>query len=523
MNDSLSARLARSLAAAGADTMFGLPGGGPNLDVVGAANGAGLRFVLAHGETAAAIMASTYGRLTGQPTPVVVTRGPGAASVINGAAQATLDRFPLVVVADTVPSSSAPRVPHQRIDQRSLFEPVTKRSATVADLSDDADLADLLDVATAWPAGAVHLDFDPAHEQPTQVVSDPPLAVVDEARLDQARQRIAAASRPIVIVGFEAAQWGSAVAPTLETFGCPVLTTYQALGVVPTEGPLNAGLFTNGALERPVLESADLVVALGLDEVEPIPARWDVEAPVVRLSTVAQESPYLPLAVDVVAPIDDLLATLQRGDVAWQAEAAAEFRTDARSVLRPPDAEAFGPTELVEVAAAARPAGLTTTVDAGAHFLAVMPKWPVEEPMRLLISNGLATMGFALPAAIGAALARPNQPVLALTGDGGLSMVLAELETVARLDLPITTVVFNDSALSLIEIKQQANHGGAEAVRYEPVDFATVATASGVPGTVVYSANELAAVLADGWDRPRLIDARIDPGAYPHLIKATRG
>ena len=111
--------------------MFGLPGGGPNLDVVGAALAEGIRFVLAHGETAASIMAATYGRLTGQPTPVVVTRGPGATSVANGAAQATLDRFPLVIISDTVPSAQAHRVPHQRVDQRAMMVPLTISSATI--------------------------------------------------------------------------------------------------------------------------------------------------------------------------------------------------------------------------------------------------------------------------------------------------------------------------------------------------------------------------------------------------------
>jgi acetolactate synthase I/II/III large subunit len=177
----------------------------------------------------------------------------------------------------------------------------------------------------------------------------------------------------------------------------------------------------------------------------------------------------------------------------------------------------------VETAAAAVPDHLTTTVDAGAHFLAIMPNWPVAEPLRLLISNGLATMGFAVPAAIGAALARPGQPVLALTGDGGLSMVLSELETIARLDLPITVVVFNDAALSLIEIKQRADHGGRQAVRYQQVDFAAIARASGLDATVVVDDDELTAALAGDWNRPRLIDARIDPADYPHLIRVTRG
>ena len=163
------------------------------------------------------------------------------------------------------------------------------------------------------------------------------------------------------------------------------------------------------------------------------------------------------------------------------------------------------------------------TVDAGAHFLAVMPLVPVANPHQLLISNGLATMGFAVPAAIGVSLARPGEPVVALTGDGGLSMVLGELETIARLELPITVVVFNDAALSLIEIKQSAGHGGSEAVRYRPVDFAAVASASGLDGIVVESERELAAALSGSWEQPRLVDARIDPSAYPALISVSRG
>ena len=166
---------------------------------------------------------------------------------------------------------------------------------------------------------------------------------------------------------------------------------------------------------------------------------------------------------------------------------------------------------------------LTTTVDAGAHFLAVMPLWEVDEPKRLLISNGLATMGYAVPAAVGAALARPDEGVLALTGDGGLGMALAELETIARLELPVTIVVFDDAALSLIRIKQGEGHGGPGAVTYRPTDFAAVARAHGLAATTVTTAGELAAALAATRDEPTLIDARIDPSPYPHLLKVTRG
>ncbi len=549
---SLAERLAAALADAGVTTLFGLPGGGPNLDLIGAAEARGIRFVLAHGETAAAIMASTNGLTSGRPAAVVVTRGPGAASLANGVAQATLDRHPLIALTDTVPAASRSRVAHQRLDQLALLGPVSKRSATIGPQVDDDGLRRLLADAIRWPAGAIHLDVDATADDPLPPATgiDPAAGLdaagldadgPDAAQLDRATALLGAARRPIVIVGAEAAAMATdralgpaPVAAALERFGAPVLTTYQAVGVVPTEGDGNAGIFTNGALERPVLDAADLVITLGLDLVEPIPAPWTTDVPVLRLSSVPQDDDYLPATVDIVAPWADLLTVLadqHHGD--WEPEAATRFRAEARAALRQPGSgqglrsdvgPGLSPIELVDGLVANHPAGATVTVDAGAHFLAVMPNWPVEQPNRLLISNGLATMGYAVPAAIGASLARPGEPVLALTGDGGLSMVLAELETIARLDLPITVVVFNDSALSLIEIKQGEGNGGEGAVRYRPTDFAAMARASGLDGLTIETLADLeAACHPTSWGRPRLLDVRIDPISYRHLIAATRG
>ncbi len=127
------------------------------------------------------------------------------------------------------------------------------------------------------------------------------------------------------------------------------------------------------------------------------------------------------------------------------------------------------------------PAGTVATVDAGAHMLAAVPLWEVEAPGELLISNGLATMGFALPAAIAAALVEPSRHVVCFTGDGGLGIALAELETLARLNGKVIVVVFNDAALSLIAIKQSADgHGGPAAVSYARTDFAAVAAGFGI-------------------------------------------
>ena len=524
MNHGLAKVLAEGVRDHGAEIVFGMPGGGPNLDVVGAAGDAGLRFVLAHGETAACMMAGTFGLLTGRPGLAIATRGPGAACATNGAAQATLDRFPLLVVTDCVGSNDRARFAHQRFDQQQLFAAVTKWSGRLVATPRAGDVVrDALAIAAARPAGAVHLDYDP-HGQETAAPAQATLPQSSDDVVVHAAELVRHAERPLAIVGIEAIGSSRDVLAVLERLGCPVLTTYQALGVVPEGHPQQAGLYTSGAIEASIIGECDLVLAVGLDQVEPMPSPWRYDVPVVSVSEVTACSTLVPITVEVLGP---LAATLDRvvggPSTGWPAGSGAAALAKARAALAASSVGNFGPLELAAAAAAAAPTQATATVDAGAHFLAVMPFWPAAAPLRLLISNGLATMGFALPAAIGAALARPGLPVVCMVGDGGLAMTLAELETLARLQLPVTVVVFDDAALSLIEVKQRSGQGGPEAVRFAPVDYAQVASAMGLESAVVTTAAEATAVLSGGWDHPRLIDARIDPSSYAPLIAATRG
>ena len=180
----------------------------------------------------------------------------------------------------------------------------------------------------------------------------------------------------------------------------------------------------------------------------------------------------------IVHELADVLSTT------WEHDAGQRFRRAALAELTaavPAASGALTPLEVVRIARAVAPASTVATVDAGAHMLLTVPFWEVDEPGTLLISNGLATMGFALPAAIAAALVEPDRHVVCFTGDGGLGMTLAELETLARLDLPVVVVVFNDSTLSLIAAKQSPQgHGGDDAVRYRITDFAAIARGCGM-------------------------------------------
>jgi acetolactate synthase-1/2/3 large subunit len=524
MSDGLAKVLAEGVRDRGADVVFGFPGGGPNLEVVGAAVEAGLRFVLTHGETTACMMAATYGLLTGRPGLAIATRGPGAACSVNGAAQATLDRFPLLLVTDCVPSADRDLFGHQRFDQQQMLSPVTKFSGRLSNSATAASaVRTALDLAAARPAGAVHMDYDPTGREIAAPAPATPTETGD-AVVAEAAAMVRAADKPVVIVGLEAQSSSPSVLAAVERLGCPVLTTYQALGVIPEGHPQQAGLFTSGVIEASLLDEADLILAIGFDQVEPMPFRWRYDVPVVSVSEVPASASLAPISTEVIGPLARMLdRVVVQACCGWKPDAGAAALAVARATLFATSTGGFGPLELAAEVVSAAPSTTIATVDAGAHFLAILPFWPAVAPLQLLISNGLATMGFAVPAAIAAALARPSQPVVCMVGDGGLAMTVAELETLARLKLPVTVVVFDDAALSLIEIKQKPGQGGAAAVRFAPVDYAQVASAMGLDSVVVATAAEARAALSSGWDRSRLIDARIDPATYSPLMTATRG
>ena len=161
MSRPIAELVAAGLRHAGVEILFGLPGGGSNLDVIGAAEAEGLRFVLAHSEGAAVLMAAAAAELTGRPGACVVTRGPGAASAVNGVAHALLDRQPLLLVSDCVPAASRDRIAHQRLDHAALFGLVTKGSFVLGSTSTADDVRAAVALSLAGPPGPVHLDLDP--------------------------------------------------------------------------------------------------------------------------------------------------------------------------------------------------------------------------------------------------------------------------------------------------------------------------------------------------------------------------
>lgn len=516
------------LRAAGVRALFGVPGGGGNLDLVAAAGRAGLPFVLTATETGAAIAAIAQAEITGAPGACLTTLGPGAASVVNGVATAFLDRVPLIVFTDSLGLADRPRYEHQQIDHAALFASLTRFSRTLTLDDIDVQLSEGLSIARGSPPGPVHFDCPGDLAKQSIAMPDAWLEYAIGGLGAGIGQSFEAVRRPLVIAGLGARRDADAAAirRLCERCSIPAMVTYKAKGVVPDDHPWFAGVFTNGSIERPLVAESDLILAFGLDPVELLPRPWPYRVPVVACGSGPHSVEHIPFTAqdhrDVAAVVPEIEAVL--GESIWNNAAIEAHRERQRAAVRIP-AAGLTADVVVEVVASRLASRARVTVDAGAHMFPATTLWPVSEPNGLLISNGLSTMGFALPAAIGAALLDRTRPVVALTGDGGLLMCAGELLTAARENLPVIVVVFNDASLSLIEIKQQARRLDPAGVALGAVDWAMLATSMGVTGFTVRDADTLTRVLDEIADLggPFLIDARIDRSTYSRMLEAIRG
>ena len=535
VGQSVAGAIVEVLAEAGVARIFGVPGGGSSLDVIAAAGERGIDFVLTGGETAAAIMAAVTGELTGTPGVVLTATGPGALSAANGVAYAWLERAPLLLLSDCPDHGQRAFATHQTVDQQAFFAPITKESVVLGDDAAD-EVARLLALARAHPAGPVHADLSaaiaksaaPPHRRAMPRAA-PDASLPGSARLGAARALLAGARRPVLLVGLEAREEraGAALRQWASELGCPVLTTYKAKGVLPDGDPLAVGQVTGAVAEAACIDQADLIVCYGLDPVELIPRPWSYRAPVLEIARAARDRRYVAPAAELAAPLAEAVERLRGAnrESDWTEDEIRDLRDGLRARLASPPSDGIAPQALVEAARKAAPARARATVDAGAHMVSAMAFWDADEAHGVLKSNGLSTMGYALPAAIAAALAEPDRPVIALTGDGGLDMCLAELATAARLGLDITVVVFNDAALSLIDLKQRGRGMARSGVDYPRQDLASVARALGWRAWAVEDKAALEPALEEAMaaSGPALVDVAIDPGGYAEQFAALRG
>ena len=530
--------VARGLAAAGVRHAFGMPGG-EVVTLVDALALAGISFVLARHETAAAIMAAGAASVAEAPGLLVTTLGPGLANAVNGIADALQERVPLLVISGVVERGIRGRYTHQILDHAALLRPLVKASFEIEPEGAAAIVARAVALATTPPCGPAHLDLAPsvaaaadpagASSRPAPTVtapapdpSDPGLAAV--------RARLATAERPLLLAGLEAARGGAAPALVrlAERCGMPVLTTYKAKGVIDEHHPLalgGAGL--SPAADRILLElvgRADLVLLAGYDPIEMRPGWLDpfaATAEVIELTACPPDHAMHRVDRRLLGPLAPALTALLPDGVpgpGWPDREPAQARRRLTELFA--RSQAWDAAAIVATLNEALPETAIVTVDSGAHRILLSQMWRARRPLCLLQSAGFCTMAAALPLAIGARIARPDRPVVAVVGDGGLEMGLGELGTLRDQGLPVVLVVLQDASLGLIELKQRQAGLARIGVGLGRTDLVAVARAFGGRGVSAASVGELRAALSDALAAATftLIVCPIDLDSYDHRL-----
>jgi acetolactate synthase I/II/III large subunit len=339
---------------------------------------------------------------------------------------------------------------------------------------------------------------------------------------------MAQAHRPIILVGL-GVLWCNASASLVsfaERLGAPVLVTSKCKGVIPEDHPLRAGCIIGGLIERKLVSEADLIITIGLDAIELQPKPWPYNIPVISLAPTPSLDALVPASLEVVCDLRVLLSRLSEWAPerpSWGEGAARVFRDDVTAALTTP-AIGLSPQRAIEIAREVLPRDTIATCDAGASRLLVVQKWQSYGPREFLTSNGLGSMGYAVPGALAARLAYPQRPVVAFSGDGGFLMAVAELQTSVREGLPIIVVVLDDQEIGLIRIKQEIKGIPLHGVRLGGVDWEKLAAGFGADGVTVDTAQSFREALAHALKsgRTTVIGVRIDASGYVEQFNALR-
>ena len=522
--------MASALTAAGIGHVFGYPGD-PSVEFLEACRRKGTEFVLARREGTAGLMAEAYGMLTGRPGACLSTLGPGSTNLVNAVANAHLDRAPMLAISGQIDTKRLPTFTHQVVDQRAIFAPVSKYVADVAPHNVAHVMRKALRTAVAPRPGPVHLSTpadvvgaaasDDAFTLPPMEPARAGTTVHAEDGADPARM-IAEARRPLVLYGISAMQSGAgpAIVALAERMGAAIVSSPMAKGTVAEDHPLFAGTLDMACNEAmwAFVRSADLIVAAGFDAVELIKP-WNVDAPVIHIDEVANTDQIYAAPVEMVGHLPTMLKALAdevpsgeafpRSEIAAHREALATAYEDGRV------AGTLNPSDVIRVAHGAVPREAIVTTDVGSHKLLVGQGWHPAGPRQLLMTNGLSSMGFSLPAAITAKMLHRERPVICFTGDGGLAMVQGELRLASAMQLGLKVVVFIDHSLNRIELKQMARQYESTGTVIEPVATEPLARSMGCEGIEVDDERALYDALTSDHDNvPLVIGARVDPAQY---------
>lgn len=524
--------LARILRERGVRAAFGMPGG-EVLPLVAALGAEGIELVLVRHEGSAGFMADAAWQLTGAPGVAVATLGPGATNLVSGMAGALLDRSAVLAITGDVEHGLGNVYTHQVLDQRALYAPVSRASITLTAREAWREIPLVLRRLSEGRPGPVHLNL-PADVATTpqpgffEDCFSPAPALPPVASINLAADAIARAQRPLLLVGpaDRSPEAARALRRLQRASGGPGLASYRAKGLLDERDPLYCGCFGLSPVvdrhQQALLAEADLLVLVGFDAADLrsswLPG-WPARLPAVVLDAALPTDLLHPAAHLLLGPLPALLGGLaealegSRGRPTWTTEALSAHQ---RAIQAPFQDGPLGPATALRALQSALPEDAIVALDVGAHRITACHTWISRQPGLLLQSNGLASMGYGLPAALAAAILRPERRAVAITGDMGLWMALGELGIAAERGLDLLVAYIADESLSLIELKQERMRLPNAGVRFRNPAVGPLAEAFGGVGRTVEGPEAIAREAREALTRGglTLLEIRCDAGAY---------
>ena len=504
----------------GVTVVFGLPGE-ENIRFMQALAASDIRYVLTRHEQGAAFMAEMYGRVTGRAAMVSATLGPGAINMQLGVADATTNSTPMVAISAQVGQDRQYKESHQYVDLVSMFAPITRWAAGVPTVSAIPEMirkafkvAETERPAAVYLAVPEHLDQDAADYPdlmplPRNVVrADAPAPRQVARAVDILRK----AQRPVVLAGHGAARSDATAALVRfsELLGVKVANSFHGKGVMPDDHPNSIG--TLGFMRHDYVnfgfDNADVIIAVGyeLQEFDPVRINPQADKKIIHIHRFpAEVDMHYSVDVGIIGDISDSLDALADAldgqrfdgetDVPGSGLLAEEFARGQQDSRFP-----VAPQRLVADTRAALGRSDVVLVDTGATKMWMARLYPTYERNTCLVSNGLSTMGFALPGALGVKLARPDVKVLAVVGDGAFMMNSQEIETAVRERIPLVVLIWEDGGYGLIEWKMDLELGEHFYVKFGNPDVVSYAESFGAKGYRITKAEELLPTLKAALD-----------------------
>jgi acetolactate synthase-1/2/3 large subunit len=530
---------------AGVNAIFGLPGG-PVIPLFDALHDdPDIRTFLVRHEQGAGHMAEGYAKVTGRAGVCTATSGPGATNLVTPIADAYMDSVPLVAITGQVGSARVGTDAFQEADIVGITLPIVKHSYLIKDAEDlPRALAEALYVAQSGRPGPVLVDVcvdqwareveDFTDPEPPMPGYRPPAGSGHPRQLEAAARALQAAQRPVIYAGGGIITGAASAELThlAELTGIPVNTTLMGLGGFPGTHPLFVGMpgMHGIAAATYAFQESDAILAVGVrfDErvLSTVMSEWAPGAKIIHIDVdpaeisknraahigiAGQAGPTLAALAEAYAALPEPHDAGRRAD--WVERIAAWKRQHPYHV---DEGGAIQPQQVIQAIYRATRGGAIICTDVGQHQMWAAQHYPFDRPRRWITSGGLGTMGFGLPAAIGAQVALPDELVIDIAGDGSFEMTLQELSTAQMYGLPVKVVILNNGYLGMVrqwqELFWEGRYAGTSFEPFQP-SFAGIAQAYGIAGTTVREADELEDALAEAFaaDGPALVDVHVNP------------